>query len=342
MGKDKKYKKLERRRLAQIRYSAKRRTKKWKNRKKARKIDHQRQVQKVRKQAKKPYTKLPAPKSFSLIANTNEVLKYFDDAEKRLRGGENITFDITNVSTLTPDTIALMVASVNDSDFYHEGNLSGNVPQKSDLAKLFNESGFHEHVSTRGYFVTNKNNLLHKEMNKKVVSSIAKDASLTGIRHVFGNEKPFEPLYEILIECMSNTNNHAVLHHRGKCNWWLYAYSEPNEKVTSYSFLDLGVGIFKSAVVQEKLKNLFKGTVFYGNIKLVDDLLAGRLQSRVDEDKEIRGKGIPQIVEHSKSDNFKSFYIITNDVKMNLKTGERVQLSYSLNGTFLYWELQNK
>ena len=341
MTKKEKNEKLLKRRLAQIRYSAKRHTKKWKNRKKARKRGAQRAILQSRRQKTKPPIILPAPRSFSFVEKTNDVLRYFDEAEKKLKSGENITIDISDVDVLTSDTIALMIASIKDVDFCHGSIITGNAPKKPNLLKLFNESGFYEHVLTRGYFVTSKENLLHKEVNRKVVSEVAKSASLTGIRHVFGNEKPFEPLYEILIECMSNTNNHAIPHDRGKCNWWLYVYSEPNKKITSYSFVDLGVGIFKSTVVQQGLKNMFKGTILYKNINLVDDLLAGKLQSRIDEDKEIRGKGIPQIVEHSKSANFKSFYIITNDVKINLKTGNKEQLAYSLNGTFLHWELQN-
>ena len=56
----------------------------------------------------------------------------------------------------------------------------------------------------------------------------------------------------------------------------------------------------------------------------------------------IRGKGIPQIVDNARAECFKSFYIITNDVKINLKTQHKEQLRYPLKGTLLYWELQNK
>jgi hypothetical protein len=258
-----------------------------------------------------------------------------------MRHRENIIFDIANVDVLTADTIALLVASIKDIDFTHGSNYSGNAPTKPDLLKLFTESGFYSHVRTNGLFALGEENLLHKEVNQKVVPEVAKNAALVGIRHVFKNDKPFDPLYEILIECMSNTNNHANLETQGKCNWWLYVYSDPNKRITSYSFLDLGVGIFESAVVQSYLKNLFRNTPFYKNISLVDDLLAGEIQSRIGKDNEIRGKGIPQIVEHADSKHFKAFYIIANDVKIDLKTKSREQLKHKLNGTFLYWELQN-
>lgn len=174
-------------------------------------------------------------------------------------------------------------------------------------------------------------------IERKIISctSNCKKASLVGIKYTFKSLKPYEPLYDILIECMSNTNNHASPDNDGKCNWWLYVYNEPGTNITSYSFLDLGVGIFKSAVVQNYIKQLFKGSTIYKNINLVEELLNGKIQSRIDEDKEIRGKGIPQIVSYAKLETFKEFYLITNDVKINIKTGVKIQLDFNLSGTFL-------
>jgi len=135
-------------------------------------------------------------------------------------------------------------------------------------------------------------------------------------------------------------NKYVNLKSKEKCNCWLYVYNDPITNNTSYSFLDLGVGIFDSVVVKGYVKQLLKGTLAYKNINIVDELITGKIQSRVDEDNEIRGKGIPQIVEYSKTKTFKEFYIITNDVKINLKTSDREQLDYNFSGTFLYWEIQ--
>lgn len=325
------------------RYAAKRHTSRWKNRKRFRKFALKLRVhEEIRKQKQdlKPFINHVAPKNFSLIGNTNEVLKYFKDAEKIFKRGDNVGFDISKVDVLTSDALALLVASIKDPDFTHGGSYKGNTPEKPDLEKLFMESGFGDHVSHHWERKTNSsNNLLHKETHNKVEPRIAEAAFRTGLRHV-KKKLPFEPLYNTLIECMSNTNNHANLEKRGKCKWWLYVFSDPKRKVAAYSFLDLGVGIFKSAVVQDKLKKMLKGSILYPYVNLVDDLLDGNIQSRVDdEDQRIRGKGIPEIVGHAKLDDFKAFYIITNNVKVDLKTRAREELKYDLDGTFLYWEL---
>lgn len=289
----------------------------------------------------KDFSNYTAPKKFSFINNTHEVLKYFDEAERLFRRKIRLNLDISEIDELTPDAISLLVAKVNDPHFHHGSGYIGGAPRNPELQKLFTQSGFYDFVQST---VSNKKaqggNLLHRERHYKVVPQIAQRAALTGMRHTFGNDVPYEPLYDVLIECMSNTNNHASSKVSKKCNWWLYVYSDPSTKISSYSFLDLGVGIFESMIVRNYIRNIMKGNLLWKNITFVDDLLSGKIQSRIEEDREIRGKGIPQIVEYSRLDTFKKFVIITNDVKIDLKTFEREQLDCDFKGTFLYWEIQ--
>lgn len=328
--------------LIRIKYGNKRHSKKWKLRNKQNKLNIRVAKKNKEKQRKKPSISIIAPRNFSFIRNTNEVLLYFKKAKKLIREKENITLDISNVDYLTSDAVILMVSNIHNPNFANKSIISGNAPRKPDLYKLFTESGFYEYVNTNGHFSFKNDGLLHKEVHRIVDPEVAKRAFLIGIEHVFGYKKSFDPLYEILVECMSNTKSHADLQSEGVCKWWLYTHNFSGEKITAYSFLDLGVGIFKSAVLQNYLKNKLKGTVVYKNINLVDNLLEGKIQSRVDIDNEIRGKGIPQIVRHARLPEFREFIIISNDVKINVKTGEREQLDNELKGTFLYWELYKK
>lgn len=326
---------------SRARYSAKRHTSKWKARKLQRKLLNRRIAVKKQRQLHKEYFQLAAPKNLDLINNTNEVLGYFSEARELLKNETNVNFDISGVELLTAPTIALMIANINDNNFTFESNVSGNAPNKPELQRLFSESGFYDHVKTKGRFAHGKNTLLHKEVHTKVVPEMAKEATIIGTRHVFGNERPFDLVYDTLIECMQNTNNHASISHKGSCYWWLYVYSDPDKKITSYTFLDLGVGIFNSIEVRDYIKRIFKRIPFKGNLLLVDDLLSGKIGSRLDKDRGMRGKGIPQITNDSKSENFKSFYILANDVKIDLKSGNKESLNQKLKGTMIYWELIN-
>lgn len=106
------------------------------------------------------------------------------------------------------------------------------------------------------------------------------------------------------------------------------------------TFVDLGVGIFDSRPVQT-FKRFKKFVGWEHNADLVEDLLSGRIKSREIIDNEIRGKGIPQMAENSRNNNISKAYIVSNDVKINLKTWSAEKLSDNFSGTLLYWELTN-
>jgi len=293
------------------------------------------------KKAQRTFTVLPAPTNFSFIDNTDNVLEYLKTSEKHFRQKRGVTFDKSNVDILTSDAIALFSAFLSGKEKFR-----GNSPKKENLKQLFEESGFYNHVRAQRKYKNKENkegNLLHKESNNIVSPDVAAEAVIKGIKHTgLTLSKDSDPVYNTLIECMQNTNNHASGPTRyGNCNWWLYVYNDPVENITKYSFVDLGVGIFASLVAKGFVKKFFKTISALPNIKLVDDFLNGKIVSREEKDNEIRGKGIVQIIEYAKSDYFKRFYIIANDIKINVKTDERWQLNSNMNGTFLYWELQN-
>tara|TARA_B100000508_G_scaffold36077_1_gene27897 strand:- start:14701 stop:15729 length:1029 start_codon:yes stop_codon:yes gene_type:complete len=321
------------------RYQEKRHSRKWKTRK-ANKKEAQKQIDaSILKYKASPYVEHIAPTNFSFTKNTEEVLKYFNKTQKTFHSGKNVTFNLSEVETMTSDTIALLIASIKSVKFAKRGNSRGNQPQKPELQKMFSESGFYDQVTQSGFPSLKSGNLLHREVHKRVEPNIAKEACKIGLRHVYGQAKPFHPLYEILIECMSNTHNHATLYEQGECKWWLYVCKHPNENKVSYTFVDLGIGIFKSAHMTGMIKKFLKGTAAIPHVDLVDDLLAGNIQSRIEKDRGIRGKGIPQIAEHASLPCFSEFYIITNDVKIDLKENKKVQLPSNYSGTLLHWSL---
>lgn len=286
-----------------------------------------------------PIVPIVAPTNFSLIYNTEETLDYFEQAHKELKKKNRILFDISGVTTLTTDAIAVQIAKIKDHRFHFNSGIIGNAPNDETLNKLFLQSGFYEYVNTRGNKPTNnKKILIHEITNNKVEPDKAKEAYLLGLRHTFQNEEIFEPLYNILIEIMQNTNNHAGLT-RGKYDWWLHVYNHPDSMKTSYTFLDLGVGIFESLPVKSFKRDFLELLGLTSNLDLVPKLFAGEIKSRTSRPE--RGKGIPQVYECSQHKYFEKFFLISNDIYANLKTNENRIIKNSFNGTLFYWELNN-
>jgi len=291
--------------------------------------------------AKNPneYTNLVAPDEFSFVSNTENVLKYFAFAEKTISERKQIILNISSIKRLTSDAIALLIAKITLRSFNRGIKIIGNAPRNEQLLNLFIQSGFYHYVQSKAPKLQTKPNLLlHKRTNHKVEPTIAKQACLIGIRHTFGNSEIYEPLYDILIEAMQNTNNHAGLERKGLYDWWLFVFNDPESKISSYSFLDLGVGIFESLPVKNWRRGILEATGLTSNVNLVDRLISGEISSRTG--KAERGKGIPQIYQCSTDKNIKEFIIVSNDVHANLKTKQYTKLSTTFGGTLLYWEIQ--
>lgn len=292
---------------------------------------------------KKEYILAKAPDNFSFIENTDEMLRYVIHCKELLHSEYKVECDISNISYLSSDAIALLAACTNDKLFLGpKGKIKGNAPLKPELQKIFVESGFYNHVNASRALKRaqrKESNLFHRESNVKVESDIAKKACMLSVKDSTHIDDTVSDLFEMLVEAMSNTNNHANNDDVSKkIKWWLYTYNAP-DGTTAYTFIDLGVGIFDS-VPATKYKRFKRYIGIDHNIDIVPDLLAGKIKSREEVDNDIRGKGIPQIAENSQNSNFTRAFIISNNVKIDLKTKTAEKLSENFLGTLLFWEIR--
>lgn len=302
---------------------------------------------KKRRVKNKNWKKVSFPKKIELIHEPDSTLEYFNQAYKYFRTNNNIEFDLSLVSYFSPESIALFAACIADKRYTNNMNSIGNMPKSFLLRKLFYESGFFDHVTvqnTNSQPVKRKaNKLLHKITDFEVETDIATEFCLYVKNKI--NAKyidDLEPLYVILIEAMQNTNNHASDSHnnKGKYDWWLYRYENKNEKITHFTFLDIGVGVFNSLSVRNWKRKLSESVRITSNLDLVDDLMEGKIKSRTL--RKNRGKGVPQICNSSLDEMFDEFFMLSNDILINLKTGSKKKLKEEFHGTMYYWTIKWK
>jgi hypothetical protein len=293
------------------------------------------------------YYEIEPPKNFSLINNPEDLLDYFDEAKQIFRRGRGVSFKLEEVTALTPDAVAIMAAMLTDKNFTRGKGLSGDAPLDPDLRKIFVTSGFYKFFkSGLSDQVFPEGTALQYRSDKQVDGPLAAQICKEAVEHTFASSEKYKPIYEILIECMANTNNHASPKGTAVYNWWLFLYKDPVTKISYFSFLDLGVGVFESLSVKGvsvegitiKLKEILK---LQHNVEFIQPLINGQIKSRTG--KEERGKGWPFIYETLKlSDDIKNFILISNNVYANLSTVDYKPLKHSLRGTFIYWELHSK
>lgn len=293
------------------------------------------------------FEELEAPQNFSVINNTEEVLGYFRNVGRHLSRRTQIRFNLEKIKQLTPDAIALLIARVKDENFTHRLTVEGNKPLDKELARLFDESGFLNHVRSSYKPPDNENSLLiHQITHKKVFPDVAKKVSELAVKHTFKDEKKFQPIFKIMIEAMANTDNHASLKKEGVYDWWLFTYCNPTNHSTAFTFLDLGIGIFNSNPVNEyktgllnTIENLTNiDLTARDNVELVPKLFSGDIYTSRTRNKK-RGQGLPSIKELSENEHIKNFTIITNNIKIKLPSMDSEVLANKFNGTMLYWEL---
>lgn len=293
-------------------------------------------IAKNRKIAKNTFKHLKAPKELSLLTNPEALVSYVVQAEFEMARGQNIVLDFERIDTMTPEAIPFIIAHVSMLvKTYKKASLSGIFPLKKDLQAMFRRSGFYDFVRTnvpyRQRVTTNL--LFNRITHHKVENEDAKRACIEGVNHSFTIPRLFSPLYEVIIEMMANTNNHASPDGTERHDWWLNVYKYQTEKRTSYSFVDLGVGVFKS-LNQNPIFNFLLGVKNDEKLRKIFD---GKVVSRTR--KMERGKGMPLIYGNSKEVEFSKFVFISNNVWYNLKTGDSIILSVPLSGTFYFWEL---
>jgi hypothetical protein len=289
------------------------------------------------------FVNVEAPANFSLVDNPIGVIAYFSKVHDILSSRRPATFDLRAVQTMTPDAIALLVASVNSTWFKKGSRVAGNKPLDAKAALMFDQSGFWDHVSSRRSLISQgekKNLLLHRVTRNKVENVEAMNAGKLAVSHIFKDGRRIRPLYEVLIECMANTNNHADAQgKRGLYDWWLFVYNDPDRNRSVFTFLDLGVGVFRSLPVRSFIRDAMQRVGMRSNLDLLPKLFAGEISSRTLQEE--RGKGIPRIHEHARGGTFTRFVMITNDVYTDMTTGNSFILGEPFHGTAFCFDLES-
>lgn len=291
---------------------------------------------------------IPAPNNFSFIENHNESIKFLNDSKHYIEDMDTkIKQDFRYIDNVTPDAILYMMAYIDDMKYRSvEFSITGTFPTKKSCRKLFDESGFLEHLKSQKDKLNNiVTDMLTIKVGTHTNTQIAQDVVKYVRKWLNIDRTKTKPLYKILIECMTNTKNHAFKKNINEDNnqnesenknykWYLMAYHINGE--VHFVFLDNGYGIAKT--IRKNWKDLFTGKRFDDN-KLVLSALEGEiLRSQTGEAK--RGKGLPYIYKSAKEEHIKELIIITNKAFINCKNDTTQQIDSKLNGTLISWKIK--
>jgi hypothetical protein len=297
------------------------------------------------------YTKVTAPKHFSLIENPEETIKFINKLERLYLNNSSVFVNLKDITYLDYSAVTILV-SVMFSFKTRNIKFNGNFPQNSNLAKLLINSDFFKYlnkpIGQKLEYALGKENQIFTRANKEVNSELGyvvmEEASTT----IWGERRTCKGLQRTLLELMQNTNNHADINKKGEKHWWLSVnHDKPNKKV-SFIFIDYGVGIFESLKHKpndnkwfgwfEKIKNRL---IHGDNAEIFKLLLEGQMHLTV-TGQHFRGKGLPGIREVLSRNQISNLRVVSNDVFAGVDNNNYIKLNEEFSGTFVSWELNEK
>jgi hypothetical protein len=161
-----------------------------------------------------------------------------------------LNLDLSGVQQITTDAIAALIATVLRLGV----PVAGNLPINTDAQRMLMDSGFFEYVNSTQNLPKIKRGSIKRQKSRMVEPLVARDLVHFGTKSIFGASQKSTAAYSTLIECMANTRNHAS--GRSDKNkpekkripetWWATVYADAGRGKICFTFVDTGVGIFRS------------------------------------------------------------------------------------------------
>jgi hypothetical protein len=291
------------------------------------------ELRKITPAVQRKFFPLVVPKRFSVVQHPEEAIAFLSNLNLYAQK-HNLTLDLSRVTTLTSDAIAVLVATLNS---LRETYVRGNLPDDPDAQRILVGSGFFNHLHSMQPLPSTSQGQISRKRSQKVQPDLARDLIHFGTKSLSGAEQKCNAAYRVLIESMLNTHNHAAKYMGKRETWWATVYADAIKKRVCFTFVDTGVGIFKS-VRLGKLRGLYRRLRVISDADILREILQGEVESSTGLS--YRGKGLPAIYQLSQLGKIKSLVIVANDVYANISKEEYKLIPVAFRGTLLYWEVE--
>ncbi|MBU8921512.1 MAG: hypothetical protein KOO63_06810 [Bacteroidales bacterium] len=294
------------------------------------------------------YVKIKAPDVFSFIKEPEKVSGFIGKLKNQFKQNKKVFVVLRDVEIIDYSAIVVLLSIMVR---FKAKNLqfNGDFPRNQLAAEIIKRSGFFEKLEigeNDRFQITPKKGdgiFTHswKRVDPQLTARLIENASIT----IWGKALRRQGVQRSLIELMQNTHNHADKTSEAIMDWWVSVHHDRESRRVSFSFVDYGIGVFKSLEGKssgnkffgwkEKVKEVF---TFKNNADLLRKILEGELHRTV-TGKPFRGKGLPGIREVMEQNWISNLHVITNDVFANVGAGEFRTLDFPFQGTFIYWEV---
>lgn len=296
------------------------------------------------------YKHVRAPQVFSLIRNETKTLLFLQELKECLNARQKTLVRLDDVKYLSTEAILVLLSNMVHFRVENVG-FNGTKPTTSHVRQKLDSSGFFSHLygdhesGNDPYMFKKMSSHLYTHGQKTVASKEADTLVRYASETVWGEARRCQGVQKTLLELMHNTHDHAG-ESKGEKHWWLSVeHNEQNKEVT-FSFIDFGVGIFRSlenkgpdeplSGAMEYIKKLFPWA--QTQVQKLQLILEGKVQL-TQTNEYYRGKGLAKIYSMYEQNMISSLSIISNNASFNADKKDYHVVNKEFMGTFVSFKM---
>jgi anti-sigma regulatory factor (Ser/Thr protein kinase) len=282
------------------------------------------------------------PVNFSLYKNTNEVVKKFNNVfeiAQKLKTGKfinTIIFKLSKVKDISIESIMYLLAIMKNMKLIKSKKIGfkGDYPEDIKANQKFIDSGFIKYVNSPNVMFKENSECISIETGSKVNSTTAAKVVNFILSKKDISKQQQLASYEMLVELMANTFDHAYHDDSNMSRSWYLYVSAQNGKIM-ITFLDTGLGI------PTTIHKRFTEAITMGDHKLTESAFKGvfRTKTRLKH----RGRGLPKIYKYIEDKIIHNFYVVAGKAFCDSNGSNKFKTVKSLynkfEGTLYYWEI---
>ena len=296
------------------------------------------------------YKQIEAPVILSLLSNESVTLDFLRKLQECFNAKKKVAVLLDDVDTLSTDGILALLSNMVQ---FKAARIGFNGTRPRDLATAFKleSSGFFKHLygpAMRNqdiYSFKKIDSFLYTHGQKTVEASLADELVKYASEIVWGEPRRCPGVQTTLVELMHNTYDHAG-DYKGEKHWWISVEHNEHAHEVTFSFMDFGVGIFRS------LANKKQGEPLYGALDYIIQHFplitteADRLQLilegkvRLTQFNEYyRGKGLRNIYLKHHKNQISDLSIISNYASFKADKDDYHSIKNEFIGTFISFKM---
>ena len=207
------------------------------------------------------YKNIKAPANLSLLNNESVTLDFLRKLQVCYTQKRKVAVLLDDVVNLTTDAILVLLSNMVQYKAAKIG-FNGTKPRDEICNSKLESSGFFKHLY--GFAMRKQDKYSFKKMNsfiythgqKTVEANVANDLVKYASEVVWGEPRRCPGIQTTLVELMHNTHDHAG-EFKGEKHWWISVEHDEQAHEATFSFIDFGVGIFRSLAKKKQGEPLY-------------------------------------------------------------------------------------